>query len=81
MCQIGRSGRLSVAFDNDVAMPPNFDAAAGSDVVRVFIDDDWSAIMVKVVSGLDPVEMTSQEARRLSAALLDMADALDSHDL
>jgi hypothetical protein len=70
----------AMAISNDVEVPSNFDESVGLDAVRAFIDDDWSAIMVKVVSGLDPVEMTPLEARRLSAALLLLAEELDAHD-
>ena len=61
-------------------MPSTFDASAGPDVVAAFIDDDWSAIMVKAVSGTDPVELTPRQARSFAAELLRLADELDDHD-
>jgi hypothetical protein len=62
-------------------MPTRFDASAGQDVVAAFIDDDWSAIMVKVVaSGTDPVEFNPNAARSLAAGLLRLADEMDEHD-
>jgi hypothetical protein len=39
----------AMAISNDVEVPSNFDESVGPDAVRAFIDDDWSAIMVKVV--------------------------------
>lgn len=60
-------------------MPSNFDASDGPDVVTAFIDDQWSAVMVKVIaSGADPVELTSHEARSFAEALLRLADELSA---
>ena len=62
-------------------MPSHFDASAGPDVVAAFIDDEWSAIMVKVVaSGQDPVELNPDEVRSLAEGLLRLADEMDEHD-
>ena len=62
-------------------MPSHFDASSGQDVVKAFIDDDWSAVMVKVVaSGQDPVELNPDDVRSLAAALLRLADEMDEHD-
>jgi len=62
-------------------MPSHFDASGGQDVVAAFIDDDWSAIMVKVVAGgQDPVELNADEARSLAEGLLRLADEMDAHD-
>lgn len=58
-----------------------FNFSAGTDEVRCFIDPDFSAVMTKVISaGVDPVELTADEARRLAQALLVLADRLDEAD-
>jgi len=72
--------RRSAFLPQHVAMPSNYDASAGADHVSAFIDDDWSAVMVKVVSGTDPVELLPRAARSLAAALVRLADELDRHD-
>jgi len=59
----------------------SYDFGGGTDVVRCFLDDDYSAVMTKVVSaGTDPVELLPDEARRLAGALIALADRLDQHD-
>jgi hypothetical protein len=45
----------------------------------LYLEPD-TAIMVKVVSGTDPVEMSSAEARELAALLNALADELDDQD-
>ena len=58
-----------------------FDFSQGTDKVYCFVDDEWSAIMVKVVSaGVDPVELNPNEAREFAAALMTLADRLEQHD-
>lgn len=64
----------------DQRVPPSYDDSSGLDRVSAFIDEEWSAVMVKVVSGADPVELSAVEARRLAAALGELAAALDAHD-
>jgi hypothetical protein len=46
----------------------------------VFIDDGWSAVMVRVVDGTDPSELLPSDARGLADALIRFADALDEYD-
>jgi hypothetical protein len=59
----------------------SFDFGGGTDEVRCFLDQDYSAVMTKVVSaGVDPVELNADEARRLASALLELADRLDEAD-
>ena len=59
----------------------SYDFGDGTDVVRCFLDDDYSAVMTKVISaGTDPVELLPDEARRLAGALIALADRLDQHD-
>ena len=53
---------------------------SGMDKAYAFIDDDNSAVMVKVVSGTDPVEMVPDEARAFAAGVLRLADELDRID-
>ena len=49
--------------------PNLFTFGAGNEDVYCFIDDDYSAVMTKVVSpATDPVELSSDEARLLAAA-------------
>ena len=58
-----------------------FNFGSGNDEVRCFLDDDHSAVMTRVVSaGVDPVELTAAEARRLAHALLTLADRLEAED-
>jgi hypothetical protein len=53
----------------------------GTDEVRCFLDDDYSAVMTKVISaGTDPVELLPDEARRLASALIALADRFDQQD-
>ena len=73
--------RAPLTTEHAVTMPSHFDASSGQDVVKAFIDDDWSAVMVKVVaSGQDPVELNPDDVRSLAAALLRLADEMDEHD-
>ena len=53
---------------------------SGMDRAYAFIDDDNSAVMVKVVSGTDPVEMVTDEVRKFAGGLLRLADELDRID-
>ncbi len=53
---------------------------SGMDKAYAFIDDDNSAVMVKVVCGMDPVEMVPDEVREFAAGLLKLADELDRID-
>ncbi len=47
----------------------------------MFVDEDWSSVMVKVVGDYgDPVELTAREVRDLAQALLRFAEALDADD-
>jgi len=61
-----------------------YDCSGGMDQVRVFIDDQFSAVMTKVgsisSSGVDPVELLPEAARELATALLVLADRLDERD-
>lgn len=60
-----------------------FDFSAGTDKVFAFVDDDYSAVMVKVAFGkgvVDPVELSSEEARDFARALVELADRLDKHE-
>ena len=51
-----------------------FNLGGGNDSVYCFIDDDYSAVMTKVVSaGIDPVELIPDEARRLAGVLVTLA--------
>jgi hypothetical protein len=56
----------------------HFDFSQGVDTVYCFLDDGYSAVMTKVVSGSDPVELESGLARRLASALVELADRLDA---
>jgi hypothetical protein len=57
-----------------------FDFREGDDEVYAFIDDDYSAVMVKAVCGTDPVALLPEKARRLATALLILAQRLEDHD-
>jgi hypothetical protein len=58
-----------------------FNFGTGNDEVRCFLDADYSAVMAKVISaGVDPVELTVVEARRLADALMTLADRLEAEE-
>lgn len=52
----------------------------GADKAYASFDDDDSAVMVRVVSGTDPVELEPASARELAPALIPLADELDRID-
>ena len=58
-----------------------FNFGSGNEEVFCFLDADYSAVMAKVISaGVDPVELTVAEARRLADALLTLADRLEAEE-
>jgi hypothetical protein len=73
------NGRPADPYSGTVAVW-NMENLFGSsgDEWHCIIDDHYSAVMTKVVSGLDPAELMPDDARDLASALLELADRLDA---